>query len=284
LAAETCVVMMLSPPDPSRFGLHTVTTKSWTIEESVSRYAAAGVKGITVWREALAGRDPTAIGACIRDHGLTVVSLCRGGFFPADTVERRRKAIDDNRRCIDQAAALGAPLIVLVCGAVAGQALAESRKQIVDGIAAILRYAAAARVRLAIEPLHPMYADERSAVNTVSQARTICNGLKSPWLGIAIDVYHTWWDEHLEEEIHASGHEGTLFAFHVCDWRTPTVDVLEDRGLMGEGCIPIRQIRSWMEQAGFKGFNEVEIFSRRRWASDQAQYLEDIKTAYFAHV
>ena len=276
--------MIPPPPDSVRLCIHTITTKPWAIEEAVERYAAAGVKGITVWREALAGRDPAAIGTCIRDHGLTVVSVCRGGFFPADTGERRLKAIDENRRCIDQAAALGAPLIVLVCGALAGQALAESRKQIADGIAAVLPHAAAARVRLAIEPLHPMYADERSAVNTVSQARVICNGLKSPWLGIAVDVYHTWWDDHLEEEIRASGQEGTLFAFHLCDWRTPTVDILEDRGLMGEGCIPIRQIRGWMEQAGFKGFNEVEIFSRRRWASDQTQYLEDIKTAYFADV
>jgi sugar phosphate isomerase/epimerase len=284
LAAETVVIMIPPPPDLSRFCIHTVTTKPWAIEESVERYAAAGVKGITVWREALAGRDPAAIGKRLRDHGLTVVSLCRGGFFPADTAARRLKAIDENRRCIDQAAALGAPLIVLVCGALAGQALAESRKQIADGIAAILPQAAAVRVRLAIEPLHPMYAGDRSAINTVSQARAICNGLKSSWLGIAVDVYHTWWDDHLEEEIRASGQEGTLFAFHVSDWRTPTVDMLEDRGLMGEGCIPIRQIRRWMEQAGFNGFNEVEIFSRRLWASDQTQFLEDIKAAYSAHV
>ena len=272
------------PPDPARFCIHTVTTKPWTIEEALEHYATAGVKGITVWREALAGRDPAAIGRRIRDRGLAVVSLCRGGFFPADTGERRLKAIDENRRCIDQAAALGAPLIVLVCGAVAGQPLAESRRQIVDGIAAILPHAAAAGVRLAVEPLHPMYAGDRSAVNTVSQARTICRQLKSPWLGIAVDVYHTWWDEQLEDEIKAGGREGTLFAFHVCDWRTPTADLLEDRGLMGEGCIPIRQIRGWMEQAGFNGFIEVEIFSRRLWASDQARYLGEITAAYFTRV
>jgi sugar phosphate isomerase/epimerase len=269
--------------DFSRLCIHTLTTKSWSIEEVVRHYSAAGVKGVTVWRETLAGSDCAAVGKMLRDHGLSAVSLCRGGFFPAGTVELRRRAIDDNRRCIDEAAALGAPLLVLVCGAVPGQALAESRQQITAGLATVLPHAAAARVKLAIEPLHPMYADDRSAVNTMRQARAICHQLPSPWLGIAVDVYHTWWDDRLEEDIAASGREGTLFAFHICDWRTPTVHLLDDRGLMGEGCIPIRQIRGWIEDAGFAGFNEVEIFSRRLWASDQVQYLEAIKAAYLAH-
>jgi sugar phosphate isomerase/epimerase len=269
--------------DLSRLCVHTATTKPWGIEEAARRYGGAGVKGITVWRAAYADRTPAAAAALIRDHGLSVVSLCRGGFFPAGSAEERLRAIDENRRCIDEAAELGAPLVVLVCGALPGQPLSESRRQIAEGVAAVLPHAAAARVRLAIEPLHPMYAGDRSAVNTVGQARAICNQLRSPWLGIALDVYHTWWDDHLEEEIRACGREGTLFAFHISDWRTPTLDILEDRGLMGEGCIPIRQIRGWVEAAGFRGFNEVEIFSRRLWASDQARYLEDIKAAYLAH-
>jgi sugar phosphate isomerase/epimerase len=275
--------MPVPPSDFSRLCIHTMTTKPWALEEAVQRYSLAGVKGITVWRQALSGRDVAAAGHLICDHGLSIVSLCRGGFFPAGTAERRAEAIDENRRCIDEAEALGAPLIVLVCGAVPGQQLAESRKQISDGIAAVLPHAAAAKVKLAIEPLHPMYAAERSAVNTVGQARSICNQLHSPWLGIAIDVYHTWWDDRLPEDIAACGVEGTLFAFHICDWRTPTTDFLDDRGLMGEGCIPIRQIRGWIEGAGFSGFHEVEIFSRRLWASDQGQYLETIKAAYRAH-
>jgi sugar phosphate isomerase/epimerase len=275
--------MPVPPSDFSRLCIHTMTTKPWPLEEAVPRYARAGIKGITVWRQALAGRDAAAAGKLIRDHGLFIVSLCRGGFFPAVTAERRAEAIDENRRCIDEAEALGAPLVVLVCGAVPGQSLAESRRQISDGIAAVLPHAAAARVKLAIEPLHPMYAAERSAVNTVRQARSICRQLDSPWLGIAIDVYHTWWDDGLPEDIAACGVEGTLFAFHICDWRTPTIDFLDDRGLMGEGCIPIRQIRGRIEDAGFRGFHEVEIFSRRLWVSDQAHYLEDIKSAYLAH-
>ena len=273
-----------APRDLSRLCLHTITTRPWPVEEAVPRYAAAGIKGITVWRQALEGRDPRATGALIREHGLTVVSLCRGGFFPAASAAGRARAVDENRRCIDEAAALGAPLIVLVAGAVPGQPLAESRRQITDGLAAVLPHAAAAGIKLALEPLHPMYADERSAVNTLSQARALCHQLRSPSLGVAVDVYHLWWDDRLEEEIKACGRDGTLLAFHVCDWRTPTTDFLNDRGLMGEGCIPLRQIRGWVEAAGFRGYHEVEIFSTRLWATDQAKFLQEIVAAYRAHV
>ncbi len=269
--------------DLSRLCVHTVTTKPWAIEEAMTRYAAAGVKGITVWRQALEGRDIAKVGRAIRDLGLTTVSLCRGGFFPATSAAARQLAIDDNLRCIDEAEALGAPLIVLVCGAVPGLSLAESRRQIADGIAAVLPHAAAARVRLAIEPLHPVYAADRSAINTLGQARELCDQMNSPWLGVAVDVYHVWWDPALEQQIAALGREGRLAAFHICDWRTPMVDVLNDRGLMGEGCIPIREIRGWVEQAGFSGFNEVEIFSHRLWATDQAHFLDQIKAAYLTH-
>jgi sugar phosphate isomerase/epimerase len=267
----------------SKLCIHTITTKPWAIEEAVRRYSKAGAKGMTIWREAIVGREPAAVGQMVRDHGLSVVSLCRGGFFAAQTAKGRTQAIDENKRCIDEAAALGAPMVVLVCGAVPGQPLAESRKQISHGIAELLEHAAAAQVRLAIEPLHPVYADSRSAINTIHQARAICNDLASPWLGIAIDVYHVWWDENLEQEIAACGRERTLFAFHICDWRTPTTDVLNDRALMGEGCIPVRQIRGWVEAAGFTGFNEVEIFSTTRWMGSQKEFLSDIQTAYLLH-
>jgi sugar phosphate isomerase/epimerase len=269
--------------DTSRLCVHTITTKPWPLDVAVRRYSAAGVKGVTVWRQALEGRDPAEAGRMIRDHGLSVVSLCRGGFLASATREGRAAAVDENRRCIDQAAALGAPMIVLVCGAVPGQPLPESRRQIADGIGELAAHAAANKVRLAIEPLHPLYADDRSAINTVAQARAICARLGSPWVGIALDVYHVWWDDGLEREIEACGREGKLFAFHICDWRTPTVDLLNDRGLMGEGCIPVRQIRGWVEATGFKGFNEVEIFSNRWWAGDQDAFLSEIKSAYLEH-
>lgn len=274
--------MAQPPSDLSRLCIHTITTKSWSLDQAVKFYSAAGVRGITVWRQSLEGREAGAAGRQIRESGLSVVSLCRGGFFPAATAEGRRVAIDENRRCIDEAAMLGAPLIVLVCGAVPGLPLAEARQQIAEGLAAVLPHAAAAGVKLAVEPLHPMYADSRSAINTMGQARALCRQLKSPWLGIAVDVYHVWWDDRLEEEIAAAGREGALFAFHLSDWNTPTTDLLNDRGLMGEGCIPLRQIRGWVEAAGFKGFNEVEIFSTRLWATNQHRFLESIKAAYLA--
>jgi sugar phosphate isomerase/epimerase len=148
----------------------------------------------------------------------------------------------------------------------------------------VLPSAAAAGVKLAIEPLHPMYAADRSAVNTIGPSRAICQTLHSPWVGVAIDVYHVWWDDRLEQEIAACGREGSLLAFHLSDWKTPLTDPLNDRGLMGEGCIPLRQIRGWVERAGFTGFNEVEIFSNRYWAGDQAKFLADIQAAYLGHV
>jgi sugar phosphate isomerase/epimerase len=267
-----------------RLCIHTITTKPWPIETAVKKFAAAGVKGITVWRDALAGRDPAQVSRMIRDEGLAVVSLCRGGFFPGKTAADREKALDDNRRAIAEAQAVGAPLVVLVCGAVPGIPLAEARQQIRDGIAALLPECKAANVKLAIEPLHPMYADSRSAVNTLGQANDLCEQLDSPYVGVAVDVYHLWWDPALEQEIARCGKLGKLFAYHVCDWRTPTVDLLNDRGLMGEGCIPLKQIRGWVEQAGFKGFNEVEIFSNRLWAMDQDAYLKLIVEAYHKHV
>jgi sugar phosphate isomerase/epimerase len=270
----------MPPASLDRLAIHTITTKPWAIETAAAEFAAAGVKGITVWRDTLAGRDIAKTGQMLRNQGLSIVSLCRGGFFPAATAAGRAKALEDNRLAIFEAQLLGAPLIVLVCGAVPGQPLAESRKQIMDGISALLPECQAAGVKLAIEPLHPMYADSRSAVNTLGQANDMVEQLKSPWVGVAADVYHLWWDPALEAEIARCGRLKALFAYHVCDWRTPTTDLLLDRGLMGEGCIPLRQIRAWVEAAGFKGFNEVEVFSTRWWETDQTQFLKKIVQAY----
>jgi sugar phosphate isomerase/epimerase len=266
--------------DTSRMCIHTITTRPWPLEDAVRHYAEVGVAGITVWRDALEGREPAAAGRMIRDAGLTAVSLCRGGFFPSADAAGRAKAVDENRRIIDEARRLEAPHIVLVCGAVPGIPLGESRKQIREGIEAILPDAEAAGVRLAVEPLHPMYADTRSAINTLRQANDLTEAIGSPMVGVAVDVYHLWWDPELETEIRRCAAMRRLFAFHICDWKSPTEDLLYDRGLMGEGCIPIREIRGWMEAAGFDGFNEVEIFSTRRWSQDQGRFLAEIVQAY----
>jgi sugar phosphate isomerase/epimerase len=269
--------------DLSRLCIHTITTKPWSIEEAAGNFSAAGVRGITVWRDALQNRNIRQTREMIRNSGLSVVSLCRGGFFPNTEPGKRESALNDNRRAIEEAFELGTDKIVLVCGADPRQSLGESRKQIHDGIAAIVPEAKAAGVKLAIEPLHPMYADTRSAINTLAQANDLAEALNSPWVGVAVDVYHLWWDPSLESEIIRCGRNNNLLAFHICDWKSPTTDLLNDRGLMGEGCIPLRKIRSWVENAGFLGFIEVEIFSNIYWKMDQNEFLDKIIKSYKAY-
>jgi sugar phosphate isomerase/epimerase len=266
--------------DFSRLCLHTQTTKPWTIEECVKNYSAAGISGITIWRNVLENKNLGEVKRLLDDSNLDVVSLCRGGFFPSVDAGKRTMAIEDNLLAIDQAAAVGAPLIVLVCGADGRQSLEKSRDQVKEGIIRILPHAQSACVKLAIEPLHPMYAGDRSAVNTLRQANDMAAEINSEWVGVAVDIYHLWWDPTLKVEIERCAAQKHLFAFHVCDWNVPTVDFLNDRGLMGEGCINIPEIRSWVEATGFRGYNEVEIFSDKFWATDQNKYLEKIKNAY----
>lgn len=269
--------------DFSRLCIHTVTTRPWSIEEAAANYAAAGLGGITVWRECFEGHTPAEVGQLVRSEGLEVVSLVRGGFFAATDGDGRQKAIDENKQIIDEAAELGAPLVVLVSGATPEQALETSRAQVQDGLAAVLPHAEAAGIRLGIEPLHPVYADSRSSVNTLSHANDLAEAFDSPFLGVVVDVYHLWWDPTLQREIARCGEGGNLFAFHICDWKSPTEHILLDRGLMGEGCIPLRQIRGWVEDAGFDGYVEVEIFSERYWNQDQHDFLRQIQHAYLTH-
>ncbi|WP_236975216.1 sugar phosphate isomerase/epimerase family protein [Membranihabitans maritimus] len=266
--------------DNSKLCIHTITTKPWNLEEASDAYAKNGVGGITVWRNVLDGRDIYQTGEMLRSKDLDIVSLCRGGFFPADSESKRKVAIDDNIKMVEEAAELGAPMIVLVCGAEPSQSLEKSRGQIQKGIEAVLPHAEEHNIKLAIEPLHPAYADTRSAINTMEQANDMAEKIDSEFVGVAVDVYHLWWDSNLKREIHRCGENNNLFAFHICDWKFPLDDILNDRGLMGEGCIDVPQIREWVEDTGFDGFNEVEIFSNRYWAMDQNDFLEKIIHAY----
>jgi len=294
--------------DLRRFALHTITTKPWPIERAIDEYARAGFGGISIWRDAMQGRDPAAVRRQIREAGLTGVSLVRGGFFAHADAAARAAALEENRRCIAEAEALELPLIVLVCGAAPELALAESRAMIADSLAILAPEARAAGVRLGIEPLHPMYADTRSAINTLAQANRIARevnagagteGARSPQpeggpgaggaprqpSGVGptvcsvVDVYHLWWDENLPADIAEAGREDVLAAFHVCDWRVPTEHMLLDRGLMGEGCIDVPAIRAEVERAGFTGLIEVEIFSEKEWARDQSEWLARVAAA-----
>lgn len=267
----------------SRLCIHTITTKPWSLEEALDQYSARGIRAMSVWQNAIEEMGAVKAGERIGQYPMDVVSYVRGGFFPNADAGKRQEAIDHNKQLLDEAAAIGAPMLVLVCGAEPGQSLAKSRKQIREGIEAILPHAESLNVRLGIEPLHPMYADTRSAINTLEQANDLASFIESDLVGVVVDVYHLWWDMHLKQQILRSGREHYLFAYHICDWKSPTEDMLNDRGLMGEGCIPLRQIRQWVEEAGFDGYHEVEIFSNRYWSMDQSEFLDKIINAYLNH-
>ncbi len=264
---------------PPRLSLHTITTKPWSPHQCIDHYSKAGISGITFWREDFESTSPKDLGQAARDAGLEVTSLACGGNFPAPTEAERDKIIDENFHAIDQAAECGAPTLVLVCGSRTDQSLAMNRGQIIDGIAECLDHAASMGVILAIEPLHPIYADTRSAVNTMRYANHICEVLgHHESVGIACDVHHTWWDPDLLKEIETAIRAGDFASFHISDWKSPTTDRLHDRGLPGEGCIPIKEISDTISASGFKGFTEIEVFSEHHWARPQEEVLQEIIT------
>jgi sugar phosphate isomerase/epimerase len=225
-----------------------------------------GVTAISPWRDQIDAVGLPEAARIVQSNGLRVTGLCRGGMFPSDTPEGRQKAIEDNLRAIDEAAALGADCLVLVVGGLPGSSkdLASARQMVADGIWAMLPYAKASGVPLAIEPLHPMYAADRACVNTIDQALDICQAL-GDGVGVAIDVYHVWWDPNLAGAIARAGAMDRILAHHISDWLVPTNDLLLDRGMMGDGVIDLRGIRAAIEAAGYHGPQEVEIFSRDNW-------------------
>jgi sugar phosphate isomerase/epimerase len=251
------------------------------IEACVER----GIRAISPWRDQVAAAGLPAISKLVKSHGLALSGYCRGGMFPAADAAGLRLARDDNRRAVDEARDLNAACLVLVVGglpgALSGHAvhkdIALARSQVTDGIAELLEYARTARMPLAIEPLHPMYAADRACINTLEQALDVCDLLdpqRSGALGVAVDVYHVWWDPKLQSQIERAG-KSRLLAFHVCDWLTPTTDLLNDRGMMGDGVIDIRRIRGWVEAQGFAGYSEVEIFSAANWwQRDHSEVLD----------
>jgi len=250
--------------------LNTATTrKQWSLAQAIAGCARHGIRGIAPWREQLQEMGVVPAAQAIRGHGLTVTGLCRGGMFSAADAAGRKAAIDDNLRAVDQAHALGAQCLVLVAGGLpsGSKDLYAAREQVRDGIATILPHSRRAGVALAIEPLHPMYAADRACINTLGQALDLCDALdphEEGGLGVVVDVYHVWWDPRLEEQIARAG-RARLLALHICDWLVPTRDLLNDRGMMGDGVIDLPRIRSWMQRAGYAGFHEVEIFSELNW-------------------
>lgn len=262
--------------DHALLSINTATVrKQGNLIQIIEACARHGIRAISPWRDQVAAVGLDDAVRAVRSHGMTLSGYCRGGMFPADAA-RRQEVRDDNRRAVDEAAALGAVCLVLVVGGLPhfsrpGSAvshdLGAARAQVEDGIAELLDYAKGAGMPLAIEPLHPMYAADRACVNTLEQALDICDRLdpgRTGALGVACDVYHVWWDPNLYRDIARAGRE-RLLAYHVCDWLVPTRDLLTDRGMMGDGVIELKTIRAAVEAAGFDGFCEVEIFSELDW-------------------
>lgn len=256
--------------------INTATVRAqWKLDRIIEECARRGIGAISPWRDQVAEAGLDTVARLLRDNGMSLSGYCRGGMFPATTREGRQNALDDNRRAVDEARALNAACLVLVVGGLPGglqgkpehKDIAAARNDVRDGIAATLEYARSVGMPLAIEPLHPMYAADRACVNTMAQALDLCDLLdpgRSGALGVALDVYHVWWDPELQAQIQRAGRE-RLLAFHVCDWLLPTRDLLNDRGMMGDGVIDIPRIRGWVEDAGFAGYSEVEIFSAQDW-------------------
>ena len=262
---------------PSLLSVNTATVRKQAgLLEIIEACARHGIAAISPWRDQVAAVSLERAARAIKDAGLKLSGYCRGGLFPA-TGEHVAAARDDNRRCVDEAAALGAPCVILVAGGLPQFArpgstrskdIVGARKMIEDGIAELLAHARQARVSLALEPLHPMYAADRAAVNTLGQALDIADRLDpgGTTLGVAVDVYHTWWDPDLYASIARAGRVKRLIAYHVCDWLVPTKDMLNDRGMMGDGVVDLRRMRSAVEDAGYTGLIEAEIFSDYWWS------------------
>lgn len=266
--------------DYSSLVIHTMTTKPWSISQCIEGYVRRGIGGISIWRETVEGCDLASVRKHLGDSGLRGISYVRGGFFTGETPEERATKLEENRKVIAECEALGLPMIVLVCGATPGQLPRVNYEQIRDGIGEMAPLAAEAGIKLAIEPLHPVYCGDRSGIYSLGVANDLCAELSQPNVGVALDVYHVWWDMELEKETRRCAENGWLYAYHICDFKTDQEDILTDRGIMGEGCIPLQAIDHWVRSTGFNGPAEVEVFSKKWWARDQETYLDSIMKSF----
>jgi sugar phosphate isomerase/epimerase len=268
----------VSAPALDRLSLNQVTIQSWDMRQTIDGCARAGIGWLGAWRDRVAATGAVETARHLRTCGVRASSLCRGGFFPAATEPARQTALDDNRRAIDEAAEIGAPVLVLVSGPPVDRDIDTARRQVEDGICALLEYAEQRHVTLALEPLHPMFAGDRSVVVTLAQANAVVQRIGSASLGVAVDVYHVWWDPAGYDEIARAG--ATSVGFHVSDWLAPPPDHLLGRGVMGDGLIEIRRLRTAVEAGGYSGPIEVEIFNQRVWDTPAEEVLRLVKQRY----
>ncbi|MBP3963986.1 sugar phosphate isomerase/epimerase [Paenibacillus sp. DLE-14] len=265
----------------NRLSLNQITTDRLSLPEAVEACVRADIPWIALWRHKLAQTGLIEAKRLIRDSGLQVSSICRGGMFPAATAEERRQRMDDNRRAVEEAAELGADILVLVCGPAPDKDIAAARLMVEEGIAELVPYAESHGITLGIEPLHPMYAAERSVINLLSQANEIAERYRPNQVGVVVDVFHVWWDPALYEQIARAA--GRIVGYHVSDWIVPTPDLLMGRGMMGDGVIDLRRIRKAVEAAGYNGPIEVEIFNKAIWELDGDESLALMKHRYLEH-
>ena len=268
--------------DLTRLSLNQATTKRWTLAEAAEGCARAGIPWIGVWRDRLAEVGAERAGRLLRDAGLRCSGLCRGGMFPAATAEERRARIEDNRRAIEEAAAIEAGTLVLVCGPPHSRDIQGARAMVEEGIRELIPYAAEHGVRLAVEPLHPMFAGDRSVIATLREASDLVERLGSPYVGVIVDAYHLWWDADLYPQIARAGRH--TLGFHVSDWIVPLPDVLLGRGMIGDGLIELRRIRAAVDAAGYSGPIEVEIFNQAIWDTPGDEVLALMCRRYLEHV
>ena len=254
---------------PARLSLNQITTKRWTVAEAIDGCVRAGIGAIGLWREPVAEAGLTATAKLVRDAGLRVSSLCRGGFLTASKADDRRTALDDNRRAIDEAAALGAPTVVMVVGGLpdGSRDLLGARERVSTAIAELAPYAGDCGVQLALEALHPMFCADRAVLSTLGQALDVAEQFPAAQVGVVVDTYHIWWDPDVWRQIARAGER--IASFQVCDWLTPLpADVLLGRGLMGDGHIDFPPFVAAVDQAGYRGDIEVEIFNAEIWDRD----------------
>ena len=253
--------------DLAECSLNSITARSAGLDDLIGLAGQHGFGGIGLWRDLLDGVDLTAASERIADAGLRVTSVCRGGMFPQPDEPSRRRAFDDNRVAIDQANALRADCLVLVCGPT-HSTLADARARVRDGIAALVPYAREAGVRLAIEPFHPMLAASRSVITSIGEANGLVEALDDDVVGIAADAYHLWWDVALTEQIRRAG--SSIFSVQLADWVTPIQGELSSRGMPGEGCVDMAAFVGECRAAGYRGLVEVEVLSDDWWAKPTA--------------
>jgi sugar phosphate isomerase/epimerase len=266
----------------ARLSLNQITTERASLEATVEACARHGIPYVAVWRHKLAETGLERAVRLVRDAGVRVSSVCRGGMFPAPTPAERAARIEDNRRAVDEAAALGAEVLILVCGPAPDRDIGAARRMVADGIAELAPYARERGVRLGIEPLHPAFAAERSCITTLHEARCLAEKFDQATVGIVADVYHVWWDPEVFAEIARSA--GRLVGFHVSDWLVPVHDVLMSRGMMGDGVIELQRIRTAVQDAGYAGPIEVEIMNEAVWDLPLETVLPLIKERYLACV